>query len=289
MTQDSLCQRWQDITRQRQEDENRELEAQRAATHREVVAQIDALRSLTLANAALPADGPQQDQCRSPSLPKRHESISELEAPCNSPPPYWQHALLTPESDCEAPNANTTLQIRQLQKEVTQKESEVRRLESELEVEKDERRRLQAERHEAVNAQRRAKDDLCVLRRQVANLDELLNASTKREKELESELDDARKEITGLKRKLHDEQCNYESDIRAQEMRGKRIQQQLKDTHYALEEEIEKNRRRAAEFADGQGTAEAPSRPRRSDPSTSGRTFISVPRGGSRRRVYLFT
>ena len=286
----SLRQQWEDFTRKKEEVNNRELEAQRAAAHREVVAQIDGLPTLRSASAALPVGRPQPNQSPNTSFRSRQEGISELEALWSSPPPYRQQAPLTPPvPNSAAPDADTSVQIRQLQQEVTNKEIKIRRLESEVEVEKDEKRRLQAERHEAVDAQRRAKDELYRLRIQVANLDELLDASIKREKELENELDTARDEIAKLKRQLHEEQSSYESDIRAQEMRERRIKQQLEDTHCALEEEVRRNRLLAADFADRQIQAEVPSRSRRPDRSTSGRPFISVPRGGSRRCVYMFT
>ena len=182
------------------------------------------------------------------------------------------------------------MQIRQLQRDVLDKEIQIRRLETEIEAEKDNKRRLQSERHEAVDAQRRAKDELWRLRIQVANLDELLDASIKREKDLESKLDTARDEITKLKRQLHDEQSGYESEIRAQEMRERRIRQQLEDTNFTLEEEVRRNGVLAAGSADRRVQPEAPSRSRGSDRSTSGRPFISVPTGEKYHRcLYIFT
>ena len=266
------------------------LEAQRAAAHREMVAQIDGLPTLTSASAALPVGGPQPNQSPNTSFRRRQEGIPELEALWSSPPPYRQQTPLTPPApNSAAPDADTSVQIRQLQQEVTNQEIRIRRLETEVEAEKDNKQRLRAERHEAVNAQRRATDELCRLRAQVANLDELLDASIKREKGLESELDAAREEVTKLKRQLRDEQSSYESDNRAQEMRERRMKQQLEDTHWTLEEEVRRNRPFAAGFADRQVQAEAPSRSRRSNRSLSGETFISRPKGGSLRGVYIFT
>lgn len=290
MAQSPLPQQWEHVTRNIQEASHRELEAHRAATHREVIAQIDALPTLTSASAARPVGRSQPNQTPHTNFRRRSEGISELEALWSSPPPYRQQPPFTPPaSNSAAPDADTSVQIRQLQREVSNKEIGIRRLETEVEAEKDEKRRLQAERHEAVDAQRRAKDELRRLRAQVANLDELLDASIKREKELESELDIAREEIVKLKRQLHKEQSNYESDIRAQEMRERRIKQQLEDTHCILEEEVRRNRSLAAGLADRQIQAETPSRSRRADKRTSGKTFISVPTGGNRRAVWMFT
>ena len=289
MAQSPLPQQWEHVTRNIQEANHRRLEAQRAAAQQEVIAQIDAL-NLTSASAALPVGGSQPNQNPHTNFRRRQESISELEALWSSPPPYRQQPPFTPPAfNTAAPDADTSVQIRQLQREVSNKEFEIRRLETEIEAEKDEKRRLRAERHEAVDAQRRAKDELRRLRAQVANLDELLDASIKREKELESELDIAREEIARLKRQLHKEQSNYESDIRAQEMRERRMKQELEDTHCILEEEVRRNRSLAAGLADCQIQAKTPSRSRRADKRTSGKTFISVPTGGNRRGVWIFT
>ena len=290
MARSSLRQHWENITRNIHEEGNRELEAQRATAHQEVKAQIDGLPTLTSASAASPVGRPQPDQSPNTSFRRRQEGISELEALWSSPPPYRQQTPLTPPApNSVAPDVDTSVQIRQLQQELTNKEIKIKRLETEVEAEKDNKRRLRAERHEAVDAQRRAKDELRRLRIQVANLDELLDASIKREKDLESELDNARGEITKLKRQLHEEQSSYQSDIRAQEMRDRRIKQQLEDTHCTLEEEVRRNRLIAPDFADRQIQAEAPSRSRKSDRRTSGRAFVSVPLGGDRSRVYMFT
>ena len=290
MAQSSLRQRWEDTTRNIHEEGSRELEAQRATARKAVKAQIDGLPTLTAASAALPVCVPQPDQSPNTSFRRRQEGISELEALWSSPPPYRQQTPLTPPvPNVAAPDVDTSVQIRQLQREITNQEIRIRRLETEVEAEKDNKRRLRAERHEAVDAQRRAKDELGRLRIQVANLDELLNASIKHEKELESELDTAREEITKLKRQLHEEQSSYESDIRAQGMRERQMKQQLEDAHYALEEEARRNRLLAASSADRQIQAEAPSRSRKSARSTSGKTFISRPRDGNLRSIYMFT
>ena len=290
MAPSSLPKQWDDLTRKRQKEETQRLEAQRAAALREVIAQIDGLPTLTSASAALPVGGYQPTQIPNRSFRRRQEGISELEASWSSPPPYRQQAPLTPPApNRAAPDPETNAQIRQLQREVTNKETEIRRLEKGVEAERDEKRRLRAERHEAVDAQRRAKDELWRLRTQVANLDELLDASIKREKGLESELDAAKEEVAKLKRQLHEEQSSYECDIRAQELRDRRIKQQLEDTNCTLEEELTKSRLRAAGSADRQVQAEAPNRSRKSDRSTSRRPFVSVPLGGSRSRVYMWT
>lgn len=290
MAQSPFPQQWEDVIRNIQEANHRELEAQRKAAHQEARAQIDASPALTSASAALPVGRLQPDQSSKPSFRRCQEGISELEAMWSSPPPYRQQApLAPPAANGLAPDADTNVQIRQLQREINNREVNIRCLESEVEAEKDTKRRLQAERHEAVDAQRRAEGEIWRLRKQVANLDELLDASVKREKELESELDLAREEIAKLKRRLHEEQSSYESDLRAQEMREKRIKQQLEDTHIALEEEVRRNRHLAAGPADRQVQDETPSRARRSKKSTSGKTFISRPKGGNLRDVWIFT
>ena len=293
MAQYPLHRQWEDLARKRQEIETQRLEAQRAAAHRDVVAQIDGLPTLTSARTALPVGVPQPDLSPNTSSRRCQGIVSELEAASwSSPPPYRQQAPLTPPAtNSAAPDADTSAQIRQLQREVTNKENQIRKLEAEIEAEKDKKRSLRAERHEAVDAQRRAKDELCRLRAQVANLDELLDASIKREKELESELDTARDEIAKLKRRLHEERSSHESDVRAQEARERRIGQKLEDTHCALDEEVRRTSGLlAAGSADRRIRAEAPGRSRRSDRRTSGRTFISVPKeGGNRRGVWIFT
>ena len=268
----------------------RELEAQRDAALRDVVAQIDGLPTLTSASAALPVGGPQPNQSPYTSFRRRQEGISELEASWSSPPPYRQQTpLTTPAPNSLAPDAYASVQIRQLQREITNKEIQIRTLETDLQTEKGNTRRLRAERHEAVDAQRRVKDEVWKLKTQVANVNELLDASIKREKELENELDTAKDEIAKLKRRLHEEQSDYESETRAQEMRERRIKQHLEDTHIALEEEVGRNRLLAAGPADRQIQAEAPGRSRRSDRKLSGRSYISIPTGSNRRVARLLS
>ena len=235
----SASQWWEDRNKQRQEAEIRELEAQRAAATLAMQQQIEGSRNPTSVSDTLPVCWPQQLQGQYQGWGRhRRDDVSELEAPWSPPPEYQQQAPPTPPaSDGEAPDVGDYEQITQLQKEVTYKESVIERLECELGAERNKKRRLQAERHEAVDAQRRAENDVYKLKRQVANLDELLAGSIKREKELESELDAARQEITKLKRQLYEEQCSYENETRAREMHERRIVQQVEDTRWALKGE----------------------------------------------------
>ena len=289
MSRYTLTREWEHTIRRRQEAEDQGLEAQRRAAHQAVIAQIDGPKTIGSVNASLPGEWPQQFQDPRPSVRRRQAEMPELEDQRTPPLQYRQQTPFPPlASDREALNAHTSEQMRQLQEEVTHKEREIKNLEYEVGVEKDRRLRLQAERHEAVDAQRRANDELGRLKRQVANLDELLNGSIKREKELESELDSARQEISDLKRQLYEDQSTYENDMRAKEKRERQMKQQIEDTHCALEDEIRMNRRPAADFTDGQRQAVVPSadmprRARRSDRSTSGRPYICIPKGSSRR------
>ena len=291
MARYSLTQQWEDIIRRRQEAEDQGLEAQRRAAHRAAIDQIDGPWSLRSVSAGLPGEWPQLFQDPRPSVRRRQAEMPELEDQRTPPPQYRQQTPFPPlASDGEALNAHTSAQIKQLQDEVAHKESEIKNLEYEAGVEKDRRLRLQAERHEAVDAQRRANDELGRLKRQVANLDELLDGSIKREKELESELDSARQEISELKRQIYEEQSTNENDMRAKEKRERQMKQQLEDTHCALEDEIRMNRHTAADHTDSQrqavvSSADMPRRARRSDRSTSGRAYISIPKGSGRRRV----
>lgn len=240
----SAGKQWEELNRKRQEAENQELEAQKAAAVQAMRAQFAGLPSWTSPNATLPVDGPQCFQDSRSIFHRRQEDLLELEAQGTPPPPYQQQVpLSSPASDDEAPEVDSDGQIRYLQKEVLQKEGKIRRLESEVEVEKDKRRCLQAERHEAVDAQRKAKNGLCELRKEVANLDQLLDGSIKRQKELEGELDMCRQESRELKRELHEERCSYESDIRARETRERRFRQQFEDQNSALENEAGRYRR----------------------------------------------
>ena len=249
----SAGQQWEKLEQKRREVESQEFEAQRAAAARAVQEQIGgSFPTLKSVSDALPVGGPQQFQGPYPSFGRRQrDDVSELEAPWSPPPRYQQQALSTPPaSDSETSDVGDHEQITELQKEVAYKESCIKTLECELGVERNKKRRLQAERHEAVDAQRRAEDDFYKLKRQVANLDELLAGSIKREKELESELDAARQEITELKRQLYEEQCSYENEIRAREMRERRIVQQVEDTRCALKGEKQCKKRPESEVAD---------------------------------------
>ncbi len=232
---------WVDLHRKRQQAESRELETQKAAVNRAVRAEVGGLQTLTSYGATIPDGRSQQSQDPRPSSRRRRENVPELEAQDSPPLRYRQQSPLTPPaSDGEAYNANDNMQIIQLQKEVTQRENNIEKLESKLEAEKDRRRRLQAERHEAVDAQRKAEVELGRLEMKVANLNWLLDESIQKEKDLEKELDAARQKIAELKRQLHDEQCSYESDIRARDVRERRISQQLEDRNRALESEIQR-------------------------------------------------
>lgn len=240
----SSGQQWEDFLRRQQEAANRELEAQKAAAHRDMEAQVRGLQTLSSVSAALPDGKPQRIQDTRPNFRKRQEDMPELEAQITPPPQYRQLAPLTPPaSDSDTPNADSSVQIRQLQKEVAHKESIIKRFESEVEVEKDKRRRLRAERYKAIDAQRRAEYELGSMKRRVANLDELLTASIKREKELESELDNARQMIAELKGQLFEERCRFDSDIRAKELRQRQIMQKLEDTNCVLEDEVGRSKR----------------------------------------------
>lgn len=308
----SAGKQWEDLNRKRQEAENEELEARRTAANQAVRAQVAGLPSLTSWNATLSVGRPQYYQDRGSRFYRSQKDATELEAQDDPPPQYQQQASLTPPaSDGDAPEVDNNEQIRYLQREVVQKESRIKRLESEVEVEKGKRRRLQAERHEAVDAQRRAEAELCLLRSQVANLDQLLDGSIKRQKELESELDICRQEARELKWQLHEERCSHESDIRAQETRETQIRHRFEDTNRAPENQIGRGRRPdpdvgsiledtvqsedspQRDFASRQGqsntfSTDAPSRSRRQDRGTAGRAYVSIPKNGNRRAVWIF-
>ncbi|KAL9072935.1 MAG: hypothetical protein Q9161_003306 [Pseudevernia consocians] len=240
----SAGKQWEDLNRKRQEAENQELEAQRAAASQAVRAQVGGLPSLASLNATLPVRTPRYFQDLRSRFLRSQDEVPELEVQEDPPPQYRQQAPLTPPtSDVEIAEMDSNEHIRHLQRDFEQKESKIKRLESKVEVEKDKRRRLQAERHEAVDAQRRAEDELRKLKRQVENLDQLLDGSIKRQKELESELDLCRQESRDLKRQLHDERCSYESDIRARETWERQTAQQVEDKSNALENGIRKDRR----------------------------------------------
>lgn len=244
---------------------------------------------------------------------RRQDDCFELEAQDDPPLQYREQAPLTPpDSDSEYPEVDSDENIRHLQKEVIQKESEIKRLESEVEVEKDKRRRLQAERHKAVDAQRRAEDEVCKLKRKVANLDQLLDGSIKRQKELESELDVSRQEARELKRQLHEERCGYESHIRVQETRERQIRQQLEDSNSVLEtcigrgrrldqdvqsileREVQRTKSPQRGIAGHQGHTntswiDVRTRPRRQHKGTAGKAFFSIPKQGNRRAVWVLS
>ena len=240
----SAGKQWEELNRKRQEAENQEHEAQRAAANQAVRAQVGGLPSLTSLNATLPAGRPRYFQDLRSRFIRYQEDVPELEVHEDPPPQYRKQAPLTPPaSDSEAPEVDSNEKMRHLRKDVIEKESKIKRLESEVDLEKDKRRRLQAERHEAVDAQRRAEDELRKLKRTVANLDQLLDGSIKRQKELEGELDSCREESRELKRQLHEERCSYESEIRAHETWESQIRQQLEDKSNALENETARNRR----------------------------------------------
>ncbi|KAL9136160.1 MAG: hypothetical protein Q9175_002638 [Cornicularia normoerica] len=267
----SAGKQWEDLNRKRQEAEDQELEAQKAAANEAVRAHVAGSRA---------------------RFYRRQDDCFELEAQDDPPLQYREQAPLTPpDSDSEYPEVDSDENIRHLQKEVIQKESEIKRLESEVEVEKDKRRRLQAERHKAVDAQRRAEDEVCKLKRKVANLDQLLDGSIKRQKELESELDVSRQEARELKRQLHEERCDYESHIRVQETRERQIRQQLEDSNSVLETCIGRGRRLDQ---DVQSTLErevqhVPTRPRRQHKGTARKAYISVPKPGNRRALWVLS
>ena len=246
MAQYSSGQQFEDLIRKQEEAENRQFDDQRAAARQKMRAQVAGLPTLTSRRASLPGSGPQIFQNPNPNLRRCQEDVAELDTQRTPPPQYRQQAPFTPPgSDGGGSSMDDNIQIRYLLKEVTNMECSIRNLESRLKLERDQKRRLQTERYDAVDAQRRAEDEVHKLKRKVANLDELLRVSTKRERELESELDSARQEITELKRQLHDERCSYESDIMALESRERRTVQQLEDTKWALENQGRRDGRSA--------------------------------------------
>ncbi|CAF9925970.1 hypothetical protein IMSHALPRED_006835 [Imshaugia aleurites] len=235
----SAGKQWEDHNRKRQEAENEEREAQKAAAAQALRAQIEGLPSLSSVGP-FPFGRPRHVQDSTSRFYRRQEDTLELDAQGTPPPQYQQHQtpLTPPASDGEAPELDSGEQVIFLQKAVVEKEAEIKRLESDIDVEKHKRRQLQAERHDAVDAQRRAGDEVFRLKRKVANLDQLLDASITREKELENELDICREEIRALKRELHEERCKYECEVRAQEVRDRQRGQRFGDTESRLENEI---------------------------------------------------
>ena len=242
MRKHSTGKQWEELNKERQKAEEQEMEAQKAAAYQAMRAQIEGLPSLRSLSATFAVDGPQYFQDSKSRFHRRQEDMLELEAQGSPPPPYQQQDPLTPPaSEGEYLEAGSDDQIEHSQK-VEHKERKITSLESEIEVEKDKRRRLQAERHEAVDAQRRAEKEIRQLKRKVTNLDQLLDGSIKREKELEVELDVCREEIRELKRRSHELRCSYENDTRAQETRERQIKQQVEDANAELLKEIGRDR-----------------------------------------------
>lgn len=229
MRRSSVGKKWEDLNEKRQKAANQELAAQRAAANQAVRAQAGGLHSLMSMNAALPVGEPQYFQdSRSRFYRRQDDVLPELEAQEDCPPQYREQAPLTPPaSEGGTPRDDRNDLIRHLQEEVLQNEIKMKRLESELESEKGNKRLLQAERHEAVDLQRKAEGEMRKLRKQVANLDQLLDASIKRQKGLESELDSCRQESSELKRQLHEERDSHESDSRIREISERQLRQQI--------------------------------------------------------------
>ena len=308
----SAGQQWEDLNRRRQVAELEELEAQRAAAYQEVKAQVAGLPCLTSANATLLLDGTRRLQDTSKSRYHRvEEDMLELEAQETSPPTYTPRGVRAPHDfDGGGLEVDGGGKMGLLQKEVEQKENEVQRLESEVEVERDRRRHLQAERHGAIDAQRRADDEAYKLKSKVADLDSLLDGSIKRQKELELELDLSRQEVRDLKRQLHEEGCSYESDIRVREKRERQMRQQLKDTTSVLESYIDRDgrpdgnpgallerkargeKRPWCEFVVDSGRlthSDVPSQSRRQHRTLAGKAYVSIPKHGNRRALWVLS
>ena len=311
MRRSSVGKQWEDLNERRQRAANQELAAQRAAANQAVRAQAGGLRSLMSMNAALPVGEPHYFQeSRSRFYRRRDDILPELEAQEDCPPQYREQAPLTPPaSEGGSPQEEDSNElIRHLQEEIVQNEITIKRLESELESEKGNRRRLQAERHEAVDLQRKAEGEMRKLRKQVANLDQLLDGSIKRQKELESELDLCRQESSDLKRQLHEERDSHESDIRTRETRERQLEyanralqdgvgSQRRHDRYGgsrLEEEAQSmanpqregasHHRRTNEFM-----IDAPIRSRRHSRGTTGRAYVSIPKDGNRRAFFVLS
>lgn len=245
----SAGQRWEYHNQKQQAAEYQEREAQRDAANQAVRAQVEGLPSLMSFSHTLPVGRLKYYQDSRSNLQRRHEDVAELEAQAGSPPQYRQQAALTPPaSRGDGPEVYSNEQIRHLQEEVLRKENSIRRLESDLEYEKGNRRGLQAERHEAVDAQRRADDEICRLKRKVANLDQLLEESIQRQKKLESDLDLCRQESSELKRQLHEERESYESDIRARERRERQTKPQLEQLEHVNTARVRRPDRDVGQF-----------------------------------------
>lgn len=242
----SAGEHWEDVNRKQQEAESQALKAQKAATNQALRAQLQGLPSLPSLDDIWPVGEPPYPQDPEPTLHRRRRNLPELEARATPPPQYRQRASLTspPSHSVPPPQVGSTERTVHLQQEVLQKESRIKSLEAEIQVERTENRHLHAERHAAVDAQRRAAaDEIAALKRQVANLDQLLDDSRARERKLEGELDACRQESRELKRQLHDERCGYESDVGAREVRERHVRRQLEDTKSELEHEMRRGRR----------------------------------------------
>lgn len=289
----SAGKQWEDLNRKRQEAEDQELEAQKAAAYQQVRAQVGGLPSITSANATLLFSSPQNFQDSRSRYHRRQEDMLELEAQDDPPPQYRPHTppLTPPDFDGDGPEMDSDARVRYLEKEVIRKESEIIYLEHEVGDEQDKRLRLQAERHEAVDAQRRAEDEVLKLKSRVANLDQLLERSIKWQKELESELDLSRQEVRQLKKQLYEEGCNYDSDIRTRERREKQIRQDLDDTKGALENYIGKDGRSGGDVPSllEREAQNVPNRSQRRDKGTSGKAYVSIPKRGNRRALWFLS
>lgn len=245
--------------------------------------------------------------------------MPELDTRDDGPPQYREQAPLTPPaSDAgthqEDGDGDGNELIRKLQEEVVQNGRRIQRLESELESEKGNRNRLQAERHEAVALQRQAAEgeEIRKMKQQIANLDDLLNGSIKRQKELESELDLCRQESHELKRRLHEERDVYESEIRARETRERLDRQQVEYENEATGAGIGRQRGQdgfggvmmegevrgtGSSGYDGAGQRggtntvgiDASGRSRRDSRGTAGRAYVSIPKRGNRRALWMLS
>ena len=230
---------WEDLIRKRQDAEDQEFEAQRAAASQELKTQCRGFESMNSIEPTLPVSRAQSLHDSGSMFHRHQELMPEFEAPRSPPPQYRKEVPFYPPAfDGEAPEVDSNEQLRYLQNEIIHKEHSIQSLEASIHAEKANGRRLQAARHEAVEAQRRADDDIRKYRDQVANLNQLLDESIKKEQKLENELDTSREEIRKLKNQLHEEQCSFENDIRVQERREWEVRDQLKDTKSTLESEV---------------------------------------------------
>ena len=320
----SSGQKWEEYQRKRQEAESWDREAQRVAATQAIRDQVE--------SPCFPPPPTRALSCRPQQQQQNHhdprksttrytyatDEVPELETQTQdekTPPPQYRpsHGSPNPPASLSTGGTSSTTmdtnsfgKIRQLQSEVLHKESEIRRLESVIEAERDGRRRLQAERHEAIDAQlmRANYEDEASLRglkANVANVELLLAGSRRREKELEGELDAARVEIGGLKRRLFEERSLYESDGREREMRERERERGMRGERCPARDGVEvvKGEMQGERYCpwrliwedhpSDMVLTDAPSRSRRQRRSTSGRAFVSVPKDGSRRNVWVFT